>query len=89
MDSAADDFMVIEKEYSDFSVFTHKRSLTHSFPVRPSLALAAGIPCRCSGGPGPCCQRCDQQGFAIFSIYLEIQAKSQVTGCFAVMRSTG
>lgn len=34
MNSAADDFMVIQQKNRDFSFFAHKRSLTHSpFPA--------------------------------------------------------
>jgi hypothetical protein len=45
----------------------------------------AGITCPCSGG----LQGCDQWLFPYFSIYLEIQAKSQVKWGFAVMLPTG
>lgn len=39
MNSAPDDFMVIEQKNSDFSFFAHNRSLTHS-----------PLPCRCPAG---------------------------------------
>lgn len=78
MDTTPDDLVIVEQKYRDFSIFAHDRSLTYSLPLRSSLPLIRGITCRCSGGLQGCYQCCDQQSFAIFSIYLEIQAKSQV-----------
>lgn len=78
MDATPDDLVIIEQKYRDFSIFAHDRSLTHSPLLRSSLGLIRGITCRCSGGLQGCFQCPDQQSFAIFSIYLEIQAKSQV-----------
>ncbi len=78
MDAAPDDLVIIQQKYRDFSFFAHDRSLTYSPSLRSSLGLIRGITCRCSGGLQGCFQCPDQQSFAISSIYLEIQAKSQV-----------
>ena len=75
MDSASDDFMVVQQKNGDFSLFAHK---TQSHTLTSSLPPNGGITCGCSGDLRGRYQGCDQREFPTFSIYLEIQAKSQV-----------
>lgn len=85
MDTPPDDLVVVEEKYPDFSFFAHEVSVTR--PLRPRsrqplpVTWVTGLTCRCSGP----LQGCDQELFPTFTIYLEIQAKSQVRRGFTEM----
>jgi hypothetical protein len=67
VNTAADHLMVIEKKYSDFSLFAHGVGVTRDLSDRPGGTLpvpgVTGITCRCSGPLQGCNQCCDQRLF--------------------------